>query len=250
MRINQIIHESNVLNDVQRQPFNELYPDLTLYHGSHKLNSDNIVKIPFKYRKEPQTTIKEFHDALNEVSEERFNIPIRNLLFCHPYSDDTFGKPYQIVPIGNCRMFYHPNINDLTVDLGYANYYVFDYDNNQFIKELTNQFPVKYMDELANEIFDGESVFHFDVSELQFIVNDIVSKYDDSIQLKATVQDNQDTILRMVEDSRYTIMLQHASKYIDGVEEVDSDNYQHIDDEEVMVYAPNGFYAIPTDESF
>lgn len=249
MKTKQLIKENATMDMVEKEPFNELYPELKLYHGSHKLNTDKILKVPFKFRKRSQTTIADFHEAMNEESQEYFDLPIRNLLFCHPYEDDSFGRTYQIVPIGQCRMFFHPNINDLTVDMGYANYHVFDYDSEQFIEELVKALPSSpHMEELGKMIFDGEVIFHFDPLYLDGFVEEIVNSHDDTQQFKATIQDHSDTIHRIVEDSAYQVMLQHAGRYIDGVVEVDESNYHLIDDEEIMVYAPNGFYVVPVEE--
>ena len=81
MQISNILNESITMDEVNSQPFIEDFEGLELYHATPK-KFDEIQKFNFRFREKPQTSVVEIHDAINRISQEKFGLPIRNLLFC------------------------------------------------------------------------------------------------------------------------------------------------------------------------
>lgn len=250
MKVSQLLNENISMDEINSQKFMEDFEGLSLYHATTK-SFNEIHELNFRFRKKPQTTITELHDAINKISLERFGLPIRNLLFCHPEVSTMFGIPYQIVPIGEFRMFYCPGVNDMTVDFGYENYYVFTYDNTEYVEKMMDMLPSAYTKELAEKIFDGEMVFVLDKSYLEDYVSDLRDDYGSEKDFDAfadMVYSNIEEIFQLQYYAINDIMHIYADGYVSNVEGIDTSNYGDITNEEIMVYAPNGFFVIPINE--
>lgn len=247
MQISNILNESITMDEVNSQPFIEDFEGLELYHATPK-KFDEIQKFNFRFREKPQTSVVEIHDAINRISQEKFGLPIRNLLFCFPQPSTMYGYPYKIVPIGNFRMFYHPGIHDMTVDLGFDEHSTFTYDNGEYIKKLSTMIPSPYTEELGQKIFDEEMLFDFDEEHLREMIDELGDEYEDGENFNdfsKTIYDNKEKLFKLQQSAIVDVMEHYASEYVSGLVEISPYNYDEIDNEEIMVYAPNGFYVVP-----
>lgn len=91
-----------------------------LYKGSHylrKYDEDNAVILNFEERENPLHTNYLLHKILNQLSQKKFNVNVRNLSFVVKNNTNAEGYgPLNIVfPLGNYELFYNPRVLDFTM---------------------------------------------------------------------------------------------------------------------------------------
>lgn len=246
MKLSQLINENISMDDVKSQPFLEDFEGLELYHSTPKKYHE-IQKFEFRFREKPQTTLHQFHDLVNHYSMEKFGIPIRNLLFCYNEPNSMYGFAYKILPVGTCKLFYAPGINDMTI-----NYSIDDLDSvyfNQdgFIDDMQELIPSQYTEKYFKELFSSIPS-QLEESEFEYAFETLDDDYegdDDYEFFKSTINDSIDKILKLIHKQYEKELKRMAVEYVNICQEITPYNIEEITDEEIMVYAPNGFYVIP-----
>ncbi len=64
-------------------------------------------------------------------------------------------------------------------------------------------------------------------------------------EFSKTIYDNKEKIFKLQQSAIVDVMEHYASEYVSELVEISPYNYDEIDNEEIMVYAPNGFYVVP-----
>ena len=245
MKVSHILNENFTIDEVESQPFMDDFDGLELYHSTPKKYHD-IHKMEFRFRSKPQTTVHKFHDLVNEYSIEKFDIPIRNLLFCYDEACGMYGFPYRIVPIGSCRMFYAPGINDMTIHYNIDDLDNVDFNIDDFMGHFEKLIPSKYSEKFVKELFSsGSSEVH--PSDIEYTLEVLDDEYegDEYEKFRIAVNDSTDKIIEMIQHQYDIEMKRMAKEYVRNCQEITTYNYDDIDNEEIMLYAPNGFYVIP-----
>ena len=265
-----MLTESIEIDDVLSQPYFKNNPKFFLYRGSSYF--DEITKLEFRFRKRSVDTLDFIHNQTNDLSIEKFGLPIRNLLFCYPNIDNasSYGPVHLIVPIGNnYKMYANHMINDFTEDLSMGNRFyhkaatsvVAKIINMEFLWELSNE-NVTLTDTLEKIL--GGANFGRDnnvVEKLESILNNSI---DDVIDYKVfrneITQEQADECFIILKDNHiissiidkfkelYDNFLDNTlNNYINGVTElsVTDDIDDSSNSPEIMLYAPDGFYIIP-----
>lgn len=252
--------ESVDYNEIKSQPFFHQFNDLRLYHGSKK-SLDEPTIIPFRFRENPVDTPKEIHDKINEKSQEKFGLPVRNLKFTYSKQIQVYayGDPFILVPKGEFRLFVNPNVYDMTVDTD------LDVYNSKFYEQIFNSI----IDNISELQMNMENEDDIDV-DLDFWLNKLnenyrthIPKYKDegslSEMMLAYIMDvlnehvNNSSVLntfneyipKIVKSSINMRYNKFAEDYIENLQELTSDSDIDYKEIEFMLYAPEGMYIIP-----
>lgn len=211
------------------QPFN--VDGKELYHTS---NIDvDVAYISFKFRGKPRDTPLLFHNIVNQLSTKKFQLPVRSLLFTHkkdamkPYGKNLF----KVVPVGNTfRLFAYSGEDDFT-DTIHGNMT----DDSFLERNLTKWFDgdIDLLYYTFEVIYDAYSTAS-DLKSLKSIITDSLSSGKHSDNLKPIL----DSIIRATVKHVNAI----CKNYVNSVEEIT--DLKRIHKEEVMIYAPDGFYII------
>lgn len=250
--LNEGVNKHNIVN----QPFIDNHDDMVLYHGTVKISEPT--EMEFRFRSKPMSTIKELHEKINELSEDKFGIPVRNLLFTYPNDSDsvmTYGNSNVIVPIGkNYRIFYHPSLHDMTEDLNVGDYSDIPIKNiTDELMELDDGSMGEYYRHYVEWLQEHEELTSGDYSGIIgafYNLEDNAEQDNDfvHVHLKNFIKNNKkdilDIIMKAVKESIDSI----AHQYVSGLEELGED--ENVDGVEMMVYAPNGFYIMPEQQFF
>jgi len=106
-----------------------------LYHGTSSKDFKTGQSIAMHYRDGPRDSNKLIHDTVNELAEEMFNEPIRNLLFTTKIIRNVidyanlFKDVYIILPDGDYTMYVSDTYEDFYVDYlndGYTMRYIME----------------------------------------------------------------------------------------------------------------------------
>lgn len=253
---------------VKEQPFFIENKENPMFHGT-QANFDDITKFDFKYRKAPKDTHIDLHNTINERSEDEFDVPVRNLLFAYLDADgaENYGNVYVIIPIGsNYQIFFHPDIDDMT---GY-----YHADTDTFMDNIVDT----AVDHIHSSDIIGDSLNHQEthdavvsvIDNMSFHTSNTVSEFRDILEkskdgiidkLKELDRDEDDIedmvdeiidgdwideIISYYEEDIELQIEDMATEYIMGMEVIeDGDGGSDVGGAEMMVYAPDGFYAIP-----
>lgn len=214
--------------DIQSHP--SYQKDLHLYHSSDKKHEDGIVQ--FRFREKPRDTLKVIHEIVNEVSNERFTLPIRNLFFTYKDASKTesYGdNTYRIYPLGdNYKLFYHPSISDFTdhaTDFLYKRDFIYEYANPIFDND--------YLEILLSVVYYRSIRIAKDVDDVKRIMTERFKREDYYDKLKPYI----DEIYNLYINEIYNF----AKNYINEI--IVTDNTDDISYQEIMVYSPDGFYV-------
>lgn len=217
---------------------NQLYEDTEsnsiiapLYHSSNSLIPDGTL-VPFRLRDMPRDTSLKIHDAVNTLTVEKFGVPVRNLLFTYRNKDKSEGYGahiYEIIPNGNNFKFYYAEYVDDFTDHSRDAFEKMDigaYFNKMHPDaELEMRDQALYLDLAVKRALNGEREF-VGKKVLQFLETGGLSKYIDSVFEIAEL-----------------VAKDIALEYVDRIIEVkNQDDLKGVHDE-VMVYAPDGFYT-------
>lgn len=210
---------------------NQLFEDIEetksiapIYHASDNFVEDGTV-IPFRYRDKPRDTHNMIHRIANELSEEKFGLSVRNLLFTYriPSMTQGFGDHvYEVLPIGdNVKYFYADDVEDFTdysMDFLYRN----DLSESFFLSHPEidkNKKPL--VDNAIRGFLRGKSNY--------VNIHNILKKFD--------LFEYADEIKALSEKHSYHI----AQSYIDKLTYVTNKSKLKEVKVEIMVYAPDGF---------
>lgn len=264
-----MLSESIDYKEIKSQPYFDKFKKLRLYHGM-KSELDEPTLIPFRYRNKSVDTPVEFHEAINEVSTEKFGVPIRNLKFLYGSARnvDAYGSPHIIIPKGDFQLFTNPDTYDMTVE------YNLDVRHSRIYRNLFTSIVSNLKESITHYLLDNQDdeddeepevtiddALEFKLDKLLERFKPNISKYyngDIRTMFTNYIIDNIDDI---VDDSMFkfiesnigrivngTVALgikNFAISYVDGIIEVQSDSDISSSDSEFMLYAPEGMYVIP-----
>lgn len=249
MRINML--EDISQQDILSQPYFDRFPNIRFYHGTRNA-TDEIQEVPFKLRTKPKDTNRFLHDAINELSTDQFGIPIRNLLFA--YIDkrlgSIYGNVFVIIPKGDFKVYFHPDINDMTIDLDMNHkksvlndiieLALTDLENDELVNYLTKDEIDRWFHHVEHFI-ERKTVHHINA-----VIDDLLS----TAEIPKDQYDTFDSYLKQkVEQYQPIVYMKLAEQYISDVKEITHENELNYNEEpELMIYAPNGFYAIPLED--
>lgn len=218
----------NIESDAKQQPAYQ--SDVKIYHGS---NADEPKFVQFRYREKPRDTFVVVHSIINDLTEDKFDIPVRNLLFTLMDDDTTYGTAsMRVVPKGEYKVFANPNVNDLTIHfMDMFNRYM-----KTVISNITND--EKVVNDVVTRI--RRSLKKLDYNFMEESFTPVVE------QILSFVELNEGDNVNMVLTETIKAINAIAKEYVDGIESYTSlDNITHIPQNiEIMLYAPNGFFLI------
>ena len=90
-----------------------------LVHGGYKIESRKIIQI--KERSEPTDSTKVVHNLVNELSQEKFGVNVRNLFFAtqSPEKSENYGKTITVVPLdADYKLYYNDVVEDMYSESG------------------------------------------------------------------------------------------------------------------------------------
>lgn len=247
----KLLVESIDMDTVMSQPYFEHFKKLRVYHSTPNKFTE-VTKVDFRFRTKPTDTIREFHDMVNNISTEKFGLPIRNLLFTYPHISNSYGYPYLIVPIGeNFKLYHHPGIDDMTEDLSDENMDIiveldFQRLNDKFrIKDTRYDEIHAIFFEKLSENYDDYRIINdhmipeilTDMADDEYFDEEIMSSY------KNYMEGKKDEIVKFTNQLISEGFFEIAKDYVNGVELIDDDS--DVGGDEIMVYAPDGFYVVP-----
>lgn len=258
MKYNMLV-ENVSRDDILSQPYFKKFKDLKLCRG---IEADLETQyMPFKFREKPLDTDISIHHRINDVSVEKFNIPIRNLLFAVPSRTvaSSYGNVYIIVPNGEFTLYSNPKVSDMTEHYGLRR------ATTKYAQEAKEDAMHKllYIDNgdirnMATRILDtvfGTNILNGDLKEF---IAEKTKLYLEKVYFKEQEWDEKFSIEALsVMDGLAQIMIDVVEKrvtdvvdgYLDGVIEIKSpSDIKGGVTPEIMVYCPEGFYLIPVDE--
>ena len=134
IHFNQYINEKTddpiQLIEKNCKPFLKAVGDHTkikIYRGVSK-TTDPFWKRKVRKDRKPSLTSQLVHNALDDLFQKKFKVRLRSkCLFVTGKRTDAegYGKVYSIYPIGNFKFYWHPKIEDISIDLPEK---IFDFD--------------------------------------------------------------------------------------------------------------------------
>lgn len=263
----RMIRESvdGLWEEVKQQPFFKKYAHSPLLHGTSN-SPEDIQFIKFRFRDKPRDTYQPFHDSVNELSNDVFGVPIRSLLFTSKEFTDTqyYGEALVVVPKeSNYKLFHNSEVSDMTNNYNVDNSEVFDVLSELAIDQLVDVSDEVFQHEENVERFGrvaptvlewcrpSPQEFHDKTIEhiKERMLMDINAGADSEDTQREIEEINNDSWMKAMsgkyKDSINRSLEHMVEDYVEGVDEViDVDDIVR---GEVMVYAPDGFYAIPVD---
>ncbi len=268
----EMLCESVEIDDIKNQPYFDRFPEVLLYRGIRK-NYDDIVELPFQFRTKPLDTASFIHDAINDVSQKIFNLPIRNLIFSYTVIEGTegYGHPAIIVPKGDdFKLFYNPEVEDLTAYEGLKADMIYERMWDSALQDFIN---MDYGNEIVGDYWELEEAIQLAIEDVTFETTDMLKELYNHLsktlasflQLVAKKHDTDNERLDELHDAisnldvatevtqKFKELFEDfieriASDYVDGVEEVDSEDDMDLSNNpEIMIYAPDGFFVVPVE---
>lgn len=262
--------ESVSLDTVMNEPYFKHFSDVLLYRGVRS-SYDEITEMPFKLRTKPLDSAKFIHDAINDESESRFGLPIRNLMFSYTEEEQAqgYGKVVVIVPKGdNFKLFYNYEIEDLTAQYMLKPDSVYERMWDDALQDYSN---MDFSNEIAGDNWELEEVIELAIEDVQFeteqllkeLYSHLTKTLPSKLQLVAdkhdidrerleqlhTIIENDDIpeqVTARFKDMMVYFVERIVTEYLDGVEEVDDQDDMDLSTRpEIMIYAPDGFYVVP-----
>lgn len=253
---------------VKEQPFFIENKETPMFHGT-QASFDDITKFNFKYRKAPKDTHNDLHNAINELSEDELEIPVRNLLFAYldAHGAENYGNVYVIIPIGsNYQIFFHPDIDDMTgyyhanmdtlmdniVDTAIDHIHSSDIIGDNLNHQETHDAVVSVIDHMSfhtsNTVTEFRDILEKSKDGIIDTLKELDRDEDDIEDMVDEISDGDwiDEIISYYEEDIDLQFEDMATEYITGIEVFeDGGDVSDVGDAEMMVYAPDGFYAIP-----
>ena len=204
-----------------------------VYKGT--MQSYDNENMEFKFRESSRDTPYFIHELVNSITKEKFGLPLRNLIFgTSDYNHaDSYGNAHIITPIGKWRAFVSPEVQDMTIENGFSDYFL----------------GVKLEGMLR------ENNKRIDESILRYVFSHSLKKirsFDDAMdsisdRLKNMLKDQTEEfpieyIDSLIEKFRLDV-LEDIRSYTDSIIEVNSNTSKSVfdNDPEVMIYAPEGY---------
>lgn len=242
MIINSEFFKNNYDKDNEEQKFK------FLFHGSDsiELKGNAIVMLNSKERTSSQDTFPFVHQYLNKISEEKFGVKIRNLLFAYNSSVSTFqyGDTLCVFPIGDYQLFYSTSVVDFTISYGAdRNGTGSMYPIKDFYVELAFNFFVKYLMslhinrdssksivyKLIQRVFDNSEILTIDLNEInEYLYNrlkEAIIFYLKDILLQEITDEQLEKINSFLNnnfkikcDEVFKIIMEKIKEYITGSE--------------------------------
>lgn len=246
--------EDLVIDAVKDSEFNKIYGGI-LYKGVH---SPKTAMFPFKERSMPRDTWAPYHVTINKFAYEKFGINVRNLLFVSTkYSQaSTYGAVVRIFPVGHYRMFYAEGYDDMTNCL-----YAFTSDAYRkfffFIKNTLTKYLSLRSGELDHLVDSDKGNFvhglviktsrgNFDMPEaIAFIKENLKEKVKEKLIELDKYDEKFDKKFDKLYDKFYkTEFEEPINNYVSSLVEVKKSSQLLNYEGEVMLYSPDGIYAI------
>lgn len=263
-----LLKESAEIDQVLNQPFMKQFNELRLFRGIRNTSFDDITLVPFRFREKPLDTNRILHDKINELSENQFDVPIRNLIFSYTDAENAsiYGVVYMIVPAGNdYKLFNEPDINDMTAQLGAGENFmdqilemtIDNFHTVGIIEDIQNGHVRKIVENIMENLgFHTtdikEEFYKFFTDNMKKFIDVHAKENDlDEQELKEIVDyiKNNNVIYKLSDmfgkllDENIERM---AEDYVNNIEEIDEDDDVNFDNHpEIMIYSPSGFYVIP-----
>jgi len=121
-----------VQRDCKRFLDNNPGTEYALYSGRNK--SNKFIKNYVRKDREPLSMKKQIHDKLNNIFKEAYGVNLRSeSVFCSRDIDVAggYGNLYMIFPIGEYQLYWSDIINDLYMDLGWADSALFSLERDE-----------------------------------------------------------------------------------------------------------------------
>lgn len=254
MRYYQINENTeDIENVIKSQPFLKQFREMRLYHGTDSISE--VMLVPFKLRNKPKDTPDYIHNALNAATKEKFGVPVRSLLFTYPDSDGVYqyGNTIMIVPNGSFRLFLVNGIHDLTVDMELDNITSKRYERwfNEVVDTLYERgFDREGIELVLHKLESSYSYVtrYYSGSIIDAFSSFIIHGLDDGLDDEdyGSIPDIEGAVRNTVKEVVEWNLMQLGEEYADSITEVENDgDFKNSNLSEIMVYAPNGFYAIP-----
>ena len=199
-----------------------------LYHGSKSLKDQDYRVLPLLKRTGPRDSSTIVHNAINDASEKRFGVPVRNLMFASNNSMATreYGSTYVVIPVGQYRLFYSKIVEDLySENNGYLN----DEAYNKFIRAKVSKFltsaqytsTVMELSSLIGEDSTGPSTFFS--AELMPFIPKILEKCPHT-----TIDERYEKDYDVIYDLVYDVFLNRLIKFHSDVEDIPHDTMKSV----------------------
>lgn len=219
--------------DIDYKDFLLQFPNKRFYHISiDGLKSNKVNK--FKFRNKSTNTFILIHNKINELSKQKFGLPIRNLLFCRGVEFVGDSNEFEVYPLGDqFRIFANPKINDLAMAKNTTRVNVVDAlvheaaKISKYQKELIKLFKQKLLVQAINT--KSERSFWKDTKDLidEFFVDEIRTQI-----LEGMYKVYNDKVINL------------AKEYVRSTIEIHNEDEITNDmiDSEYMLYCPDDFY--------
>ena len=269
----KMLCESVDVDEVFKEPFFESFSEVRFYRGVRKAYHD-ITEMEFKFRTKPLDSSPIIHNKINELSEKIFGVPVRNLIFTYTEFEAAraYGDVVEIVPKGNnFKIFYNPYINDLTANAGLKPENLYEHMWDDLVDAFGN---MNYVEDMIGEYWEIGKSIGMAIEEISFHTTDIIREFESYLNTKLpgllnlvakehnTADDRLDELHHFIETSNIIdniidifkelmdeFIEQIATEYLDNVDEVDEEDEMDLSNNpEVMIYAPDGFYVIPSED--
>lgn len=143
MRISDL-YEADLDNNIQSLIDKSEWKDTPIYRGTSILVDEDldykIIDIPKSgYRTKALHTKREVHNLINDVSEQKLGVKVRNGLFCtmnsqhaFEYGDDNYVL---VVPLSSNSVYSARGVDDFTTSMDYDGIYRASRNNDKESKE-------------------------------------------------------------------------------------------------------------------
>ena len=238
-----------------------------LYHGGKLLHNEvNMIK----YRNTTLDTPKLIHNTINQLSEKKFGVPIRNMMFSTKVESRSaeYGKTFLVIPLEEDYQFYYSDrVDDLyTSPLLFNQFRYNDTLSDIFeiaFKKINYKYSMKFINFITDNIDQSGILYNaFKLRNLKSF--DEISEYlnKESIksvedELKFLLSNNEEIdndppdidffnlakiMLQELVNHRKKWIMENAKQYVDSIESTQYLNDIAPDYTEVLL--PEGKYAV------
>lgn len=219
--------------------------------------SPKTALFPFKERSVSRDTWAPYHNTINTKSYEKFGINVRNLLFVSTDQSQAsgYGEVVFIFPVGHYRMFIAKGYTDMTNSLyAYTNDIFRKLAN--FIKDDLTMYlslspdALDYLTERRNtginQLITATSKETFDLpGAFAYIKSNIKDSVKDTANNAGKLSNSFDSLFDKAFDEFYQQEIEEPVRnYINSLTEVSDKSELMEHNGEVMLYSPDGIYAV------
>lgn len=237
------LFESNVFEEIKDLDYLKNNEITDLMRGSR--NEIESTKIAFKESRPPKDTWKPFHETVNRLAEEKVGYAVRNGMLATNDLEQTgiYGSNvYHVVPTNGFKVYYNPNVRDMT-----AHYDVF---LGKIRDDIWNIFyyatgsgakfnPLK--DRIHTFVMDYDGDILGSIDEIEQRINVALQLLgQEALNLLET---KKEEIMEQVREY-FNSLNDTAIQYVNGIKSIDDISSETSFLGEFMVYAPNGIYLI------